>query len=345
MGWSKGVNWLNKALKAKQVEKAKKAEEQSKILEDYKRLKGTEEARFKKLSMDADKAWEDQRPIYIQDDISTFENSENAEDFSRYLIDRYRPHPVDFNAYRDALLSRDINKITTVFNNNYKKYFYDNYYKNNANSLDYKKYYKPTSETPNTEPLNAPLKNEPIRDETLTDVHLKNEIPKPEAPNNTTEAVTPKAETVNTIAKATTEVPKDPSNVGLFLKKALTSANADGAIYGGAIGYQYPDEDASETTRLMSALSGALVGGYGVGLAGKSLKALKKPKLPSIGSILKKENVLSLGRKLPAVPIMFWDETKDYFKPTASKPEDASPPLGTPVNTYQQNTPRYTEIK
>lgn len=160
----------------------------------------------------------------------------------------------------------------------------------------------------------------------------------------------PKPETVNatTTATTTTEVPKDPSNVGLFLKKALTSANADGAIYGGAIGYQYPDEDASETTRLMSALSGALVGGYGVGWTGKGLKALKKPNLPSVGSILNKQNVLYLGRKLPAVPIMFWNDTKELFKPTASKPEDASPPVGTPVDTNKQaprNTSRYANTR
>lgn len=170
-------------------------------------------------------------------------------------------------------------------------------------------------------------------------------IPNNNNTRNATEAAIPEAETINTTARATTEVPKDPSKAGALLKSALKSANIDGAIYGGAIGYQYPDESAGMDTRIGSALLGALAGGYGVGLAGKSLKALKKPKLPSVGSILKKENVLSLGRKLPAVPIMFWDETKDYFKPTASKPEDASPPLGTPVNTYQQNTPRYTEIK
>ena len=168
-------------------------------------------------------------------------------------------------------------------------------------------------------------------------------------PNNTTrnaaEAVTPEAEAISTTANTTSEVPKDPSKAGALLKSALKSANLDGAIYGGAIGYQYPDESANMNTRIGSALLGALAGGYGVGFAGKGLKALKKPNLPSAGSILKKENVLSLGRKLPAVPIMFWDETKDYFKPTASKPEDASPLLGTPVNTYQQNTPRYTEIK
>lgn len=175
--------------------------------------------------------------------------------------------------------------------------------------------------TPNTEPLSVPLKNEP---------------PKLKAP-------------INATTTATIEVPKDPSNVGLFLKKALTSANADGAIYGGAIGYQYPDEDASASIRLLSALSGAVAGGYGVPIAGKGLKALKMPNLPSVGSILNKGNMVSLGRKLPAVPIMFWNDTKELFKPTASKPEDTSPPigtpLGTPANTYQQNTSGYTKIK
>lgn len=157
----------------------------------------------------------------------------------------------------------------------------------------------------------------------------------------------PKAETVNATTTATTEVPKDPSNVGLFLKKALTSGNVDGAVYGGAIGYQYPDEDASASTRLMSALAGAVAGGYGVPIAGKGLKALKIPNLPSVGSILNKQKMVSLGRKLPAVPIMLWDDTKELFKPTASKPEDASPPLGTPVNTNKQaprNTSRYANI-
>lgn len=156
----------------------------------------------------------------------------------------------------------------------------------------------------------------------------------------------PKAETVNATTTATTEVPKDPSNVGLFLKKALTSGNVDGAVYGGAIGYQYPDENASAPTRLMSALAGAVAGGYGVPIAGKGLKALKIPKLPSVGSMLNKQKMVSLGRKLPAVPIMFWDDTKELFKPTASKPEDASPPLGTPVDTNRQaprNTSRYAD--
>lgn len=168
---------------------------------------------------------------------------------------------------------------------------------------------------------------------------------------NATEVVTPKPEAINTTTTATTEVPKDPSNVGLFLKKALTSANADGAIYGGAIGYQYPDEDANTGTRIRSALLGALAGGYGVGLAGKGLKTLKKPNLPSVGSMLNKQNMVSLGRKLPAVPIMFWNDTKELFKPTATKPEDATPPigtpLGTPVNTNRQasrNTSRYANI-
>lgn len=291
--------------------------------------------------MDADKAWEGQRPIYIQDDISAFENSENTEDFIKYLTNRYGAYPVDINTYRDALLSRDIDKITSVFNNNYKKYFYDEYYKKYANGLDYKKYYKPTS-------AELPLKNEPIRDETLTDVPLKNDIPKPEVPNNTTEVVTPKPEAINTTTTATTEVPKDPSNVGLFLKKALTSGNVDGAVYGGAIGYQYPDEDASTGTRLGSALLGALGGRYGVPIAGKGLKALKMPNLPSVGSMLNKQKMLSVGRKLPAVPIMFWNDTKELFKPTASKPEDASPPLGTPVDTNKQaprNTSRYANSR
>lgn len=184
--------------------------------------------------------------------------------------------------------------------------------------------------TPNTELLSAPLKNEP---------------PKPEVPNNVmgnaTEAVTPKAETVNATARATTEVPKDSSNVGALLRSALKSFNTDGAVYGGALGFQYPDENADTDTRIGSALLGALAGGYGVGFAGKGLKALRKPNLPSVGSILKKQNVLSLGRKLPAVPIVFWDETKDYFKPTTSKPEDASPPLGTSVDTNRQ-APRNT---
>lgn len=165
---------------------------------------------------------------------------------------------------------------------------------------------------------------------------------------NATEAAIPEAETINTTARATTEVPKDPSNVGLFLKKVLTNANADGAIYGGAIGYQYPDEDTSIDTRIGSALLGALAGGYGVGFAGKGLKALRKPNLPSAGSILNKQKVLSLGRKLPAVPIMFWNDTKELFKPTASKPEDASPPVGTSVNTNRQasrNTSRYANSR
>lgn len=186
--------------------------------------------------------------------------------------------------------------------------------------------------TSNTEPLNAPLKNEPIRDETLTDVHLKNEPPKLEAPINATTTT------------ATTEVPKDPFKAGALLMSALKSFNTDGAVYGGALGFQYPDESASTNTRIGSALLGALAGGYGVGFAGKGLKALRKPNLPSAGSILKK-----VGRKLPAVPIMFWDETKDYFNPTTSKPEDTSPPigtpLGTPANTYQQNTSGYAKIK
>lgn len=175
--------------------------------------------------------------------------------------------------------------------------------------------------TPNTEPLNAPLKNEPS---------------KLEAP-------------INATTTATIEVPKDPSKVGALLMSALKSFNTDGAVYGGALGFQYPDESAGTDTRIRSALLGALAGGYGVGFAGKGLKALRKPNLPSVGSILKKGNVLSLGRKLPAVPIMFWDETKDYFKPKTSKPEDTSPPigtpLGTPANTYQQNTSWYTNIK
>lgn len=143
----------------------------------------------------------------------------------------------------------------------------------------------------------------------------------------------PKPETVNATTTATTEVPKEPSNRGLFLKKALTSGNIDGAVYGGAIGYQYPDEEASTGTRLMSALAGALGGGYGVPIAGKGLKVLKMPNLPSIGSILNRQKMVSLGRKLPAVPIMFWDDTKELFKPTATKPEDATPPLGTPLGT------------
>lgn len=175
-------------------------------------------------------------------------------------------------------------------------------------------------------------------------------IPNNNNTRNATEVVTPKPEAINTTTTATTEVPKDPSNVGLFLKKALTSANADGVIYGGAIGYQYPDKDKDKdtSTRLMSALAGALAGGYGVGLAGKGLKTLKKPNLPSVGSMLNKQNMVSLGRKLPAVPIMFWDDTKELFKPTATKPEDATPPigtpLGTPVNTNRQaskNTIKY----
>lgn len=173
-------------------------------------------------------------------------------------------------------------------------------------------------------------------------------IPNNNNTRNATEAAIPEAETINTTARATTEVPKDPSNTGLFLKNALKSFNTDGAIYGGAIGYQYPDEDAGETTRLMSALSGALAGGYGVGLAGKGLKALKMPNLSSVGSILNKGNMVSLGRKLPAVPIMFWNDTKELFKPTASKPEDASPPVGTPVDTNKQaprNTSRYANSR
>ena len=175
-------------------------------------------------------------------------------------------------------------------------------------------------------------------------------IPNNNNTRNATEAATPEAEAINTTARATTEVPKDPSNVGLFLKKALTSANADGAIYGGAIGYQYPDEDedANTGTRIRSALLGALAGGYGVGLSGKGLKALKMPNLPSVGSMLNKQNMVSLGRKLPAVPIMFWNDTKELFKPTASKPEDASPPLGTPVDTNKQaprNTSRYANSR
>lgn len=193
--------------------------------------------------------------------------------------------------------------------------------------------------TSNTEPLSAPLKNKPIRDETLTDVHLKNEPPKPEAPNNVTEAVTPEAKAINTATSVPNpEVPKDPSNVGALLMNALKSFNTDGAIYGGALGFQYPDESAYTHTRIGSALLGALAGGYGVGFAGKGLKALRKPNLPSAGSILKKENVVSLARKLPAVPIVFWDETKSYFSPKTSKPEDTSPSIGTPLGT-PANTP------
>lgn len=169
---------------------------------------------------------------------------------------------------------------------------------------------------------------------------------------NATEVVTPKPEAINATTTATTEVPKDPSNTGLLLMNALKNFNTDGAVYGGAIGYQYPDEDASTGTRLMSALAGALAGGYGVGLAGKGLKTLKMPNLPSVGSMLNKQNMVSVGRKLPAVPIMFWNDTKELFKPTASKPEDASPPigtpLGTPVNTNKQalrNTDRYANTR
>lgn len=159
---------------------------------------------------------------------------------------------------------------------------------------------------------------------------------------------TAKPEAINTTTTATTEVPKDPSNTGLLLMNALKNFNTDGAVYGGAIGYQYPDEGASTGTRLMSALAGALAGGYGVGLAGKGLKTLKKPNLPSVGSMLNKQNMVSVGRKLPAVPIMFWNDTKELFKPTASKPEDASPPLGTPVDTNRQasrNTSRYANSR
>ena len=344
MGWSKGVNWLNKVLKAKELEEAKKAEEQAKILEDYKRLKGAEEARFKALSMEADKAWENQRPMYIQDDINAFKNNENAEDFIRYLIDKHGPYPVDFNAYRDVLSSGDIDKITTFFDNNYKKYLYNNYYENHAGDIDYKQYYKPTSETPNTEPLSAPLKNE---------------IPRTEVPNNVTEAVTPEAEAIDATTTATTEVPKEPTSAGI-LKNALNKFKKDpkdlkaigktlkiitpGTLVGGVSGEFATEDEAPWQTHLRNILTGAALGAVG-----KAGYYQLRPKIPPKGKMLK----YGAGLSTIGGGLYYKKDIKDYadklWNPTTSKPEDTPPPigtpLGTPAKTYQQNTSGYTKIK
>lgn len=150
--------------------------------------------------------------------------------------------------------------------------------------------------TPNTEPLSAPLKNEP---------------PKPEAPNNTTEAVIPEAETVNATARATTEVPKDPSKAGLLLKNILSGAGTGsknlskallkgaydnhalyGAYVGGAGGAGYTftnkNEDPNYLDYLKNAALGAALGAGAFAVPSVTFRALSKSgSSPTTGSMIR----------------------------------------------------------
>lgn len=307
---------LEEARKSRETELSELTNKAEKFREE--RLKKINE--YKNLRGSFDQDWEIVLNKSVDNEMAYLNALKGVDDKSaiEYLSNNYHL-PEDEATILYKSLSKD--KLKKYQNKAYKDAYYTSrlkeYAPNYKEYKDYKDYVIPNNNNNNT--------------------------------RNATEAAIPEAEAINTTARATTEVPKDPSNVGLFLKKALTSANVDGAIYGGAIGYQYPDESANTPKRLLSALSGALAGGYSVGLAGKGLKALKKPNLPYVGSILNKQNVLSLGRKLPAVPIILWDDINGYFKPTTSKPEDTSPPigtpLGTPTNTYQQNTSKQIKSK
>lgn len=303
---------LEEARKSRETELPELTKKAEKFREE--RLKKINE--YKNLRSSFDQDWEIALNKSVDNEMAYLNTLKGVDDKTaiEYLSNNYHL-PEDEATILYKSLSKD--KLKEYQNKAYKDAYYTSHLKeytpNYKEYKDYKDYVIPNNNT-----------------------------------RNATEVVTPKPETVNATTAATTEVPKDPSNTGALLKKALTSANIDGAVYGGAIGYQYPDEDASTGTRLGSALLGALGGGFGVPIAGKGLKALKIPNLPSVGSILNKQKMVSVGRKLPAVPIMFWNDTKELFKPTASKPEDASPPLGTPVDTNRQvlrNTDRYANTR
>ena len=194
------------------------------------------------------------------------------------------------------------------------------------------------------------LKNEPIRDETLTDVQLKNELPKLDASNNATEAVIPGAEAINATARATNEVPKDSSSTGI-LKNALSkfkkdSSNRDldpkdpkvigktlkiiapGTIVGGASGEFVTDDEAPWQIHLRNILTGAALG-----TGGKLAYHQLRPKMPSKGKILK----YGAGLGTIGGGLYYKENIKDYannlWNSTTSKPEDTSPPIGTPTNT------------
>lgn len=236
------------------------------------------------------------------------------------------------------------------------KEYYDNDPRVYLNAYYSKKYPKGSSvvndnvETPNTEPLSAPLKNEPIRNETLTDVPLKNELPELDASINATEAVIPGAEAINATARATNEVPKDPSSARI-LKNALNKFRKDssnkgldpkdpkvigetlkitapGTIVGGASGEFVTDDEAPWQTHLRNILTGAALG-----TGGKIAYHQLRPKMPSKGKILK------YGAKLGTIGggLYYKENIKDYannlWNSTTSKPEDTSPPKGTPLGT------------
>lgn len=346
MGWSKGVNWLKEALKAKELKKL----EEAKRLEDYRRLKAAEVAKFRALKKAADEEWRKESIYNIQRDLDA-QKIKNPDQLKEYLIKKYGLSSDSLNTYYNALSSDNRHELF-VFqnNNNIKDYFYNKYYAEHAGDIDYKQYYKPTNETPNTEPLSAPLKNEPIRDENLTDVHLKNEPPEPEASNNATKAVTPEAKAINATTTATTEIPKEPTSAGM-LKNALSKFKKDpsnrgldpkdpkvigktlkivtpGTIAGGVSGEFVTDDGESWQTHLRNILTGAALGAIG-----KTAYHQLHPKLPSKGKMLK------YGAELGTIGGVLYhkENIKDYanklWNPTTSKPEDTSPPIETPVNT------------
>lgn len=181
-------------------------------------------------------------------------------------------------------------------------------------------------------------------------------------PNNTTgnatEAVIPGAEAINATAKATTEVPKDPSKVGALLKNILSGAGTGSknlskallkgaydnhALYGayvggaGGAGYTYNNnnENPSYLDYLKNAALGAALGAGAFAVPSATLRALSKNgSSPTTGSIIR------AGLKYGAVPTavgmggQIYDSAKNAFNPPVpEKPNQMFTPEQTPANT------------
>lgn len=293
-----------------------------------------------------------------EEEIKKFE--ERSKDLAeaariKESLDQDKPiRAIDYLSYYDIFKEKFNIKRPTA--DAMLKEYYNNDPRVYLNEYYSKKYPKGSSvvndnvETPNTEPLSAPLKNEPIRDATLTDVPLKNELPELEASNNATEAVIPGAEAINATARATTEVPKDPSSAGI-LKNALNKFKKDpsnkgldpkdpkvigktlkiiapNTIVGGASGEFVTDDEAPWQTHLRNILTGAALG-----TGGKLAYHQLRPKMPSKGKILK----YGAGLGTIGGGLYYKENIKDYanklWNSTTPKPEDTSPPIGTTLGT------------
>lgn len=335
---NKELENAKKLEEARKLEKAKLAElsEEAKKFRE-KELKKIDKVKDLRKSFDTD--WEIEQNNSV-DGVMAYVNALKGIDDKtgiEYLSDKYHlPEDEATILYKSLSKGNSIGRLRELHNKVYRNSYYISRFRDyTANYKDYKDY--------------------------------KDYIIPNNTTRNATKAATPKAEAISTTANTTSEVPKDPSKVGLLLKNILSGAGTGSknlskallkgaydnhALYGayvggaGGAGYTYNNnnnnnnENPSYLDYLKNAALGAALGAGAFAVPSATLRALSK-----IDSSLTTGSKFRAAIKYGGIPTAvgmggpIYDYTKNAFNPVVpEKPSQSNSlqmitPEQTPTNT------------